>query len=103
MNLKGKQKRYLRAQAHDMRPLFQIGKDGLDENWLNQVIDAIDKHELLKVNILQNSLVEEDEAIEYIQTHSQIQVVQKIGRVLVLYKRSSKPQNRKYSSEVVKF
>ncbi|WP_178198416.1 ribosome assembly RNA-binding protein YhbY [Ligilactobacillus sp. Marseille-Q7487] len=102
MNLKGKQKRYLRAQAHDMRPLFQIGKDGLDENWLNQVIDAIDKHELLKVNILQNSLVEEDEAIEYIQTHSQIQVVQKIGRVLVLYKRSSKPQNRKYSSEVAK-
>ena len=52
MNLKGKQKRYLRAQAHDMRPLFQIGKDGLDENWLNQVIDAIDKHWLKKMKQL---------------------------------------------------
>ena len=43
MKLKGKQKRYLRAQAHGMRPLFQVGKEGLSANWLAQIEDAIEK------------------------------------------------------------
>ena len=52
MKLKGKQKRYLRSQAHGMRPLFQVGKEGLTANWLKQVEDAIEKRELLKINVL---------------------------------------------------
>ena len=42
MKLKGKQKRYLRSQAHGMRPLFHVGKEGLTANWLKQVEDAIE-------------------------------------------------------------
>ena len=56
--LRGKQKRYLRSQAHEMRPLFQVGKDGLSANWLKQIEDAIEKRELLKINLLQNTMVE---------------------------------------------
>ena len=76
MKLKGKQKRYLRSQAHGMRPLFQVGKEGLTANWLKQVEDAIEKRELLKINVLQNAIVEDEEVIEYIEDNSQIQVVQ---------------------------
>ena len=43
ISLRGKQKRYLRASAHDMRPLFSIGKQGLTQNWLDQLEDAINK------------------------------------------------------------
>ncbi|KRN85691.1 ribosome assembly RNA-binding protein YhbY [Ligilactobacillus acidipiscis] len=100
MTLRGKQKRFLRSQAHDLRPLFQIGKDGLSENWLINVKAAIEKRELLKVSILQNSLVDEDEVIEFVENNSSIQVVQKIGHVLVLYKKASDKENRVISTEV---
>lgn len=102
MKLKGKQKRYLRSQAHGMRPLFQVGKEGLTANWLKQVEDAIEKRELLKINVLQNSIVEDEEVIEYIEDNSQIQVVQKIGHVLVLFKQADKRENRSYSLEAAK-
>lgn len=100
MTLRVKQKRFLRSQAHDLRPLFQIGKDGLSENWLINVKAAIEKRELLKVSILQNSLVDEDEVIEFVENNSSIQVVQKIGHVLVLYKKASDKENRIISTEV---
>ncbi len=96
MKLKGKQKRYLRAQAHGMRPLFQVG------NWLAQIEDAIEKRELFKVNILQNALVEDEEVIAFIEDNTDIQVVQKIGHVLVLFKQADKRDNRSYSLEVTK-
>lgn len=102
MKLKGKQKRYLRSQAHGMRPLFQVGKEGLTANWLKQVEGAIEKRELLKINVLQNAIVEDEEVIEYIEDNSQIQVVQKIGHVLVLFKQADKRENRSYSLEAAK-
>lgn len=102
MELRGKQKRYLRAQAHDMRPIFQVGKEGLTENWLRQIEDAIEKRELLKISILQNALVEDEEVIEYIEENSRIQVVQKIGHTLVLFKQADKRENRSYSRDVAR-
>lgn len=102
MKLKGKQKRYLRSQAHGMRPLFQVGKEGLTANWLKQVEGAIEKRELLKINVLQNAIVEDEEVIEYIEDNSQIHVVQKIGHVLVLFKQADKRENRSYSLEAAK-
>lgn len=46
--MRGKQKRYLRSQAQNMRPIFQIGKDGLSSKWLKEVENAVDKRELIK-------------------------------------------------------
>ncbi len=102
MKLRGKQKRYLRSQAHSMRPFFQIGKDGIDKEWLKQVKNALEKRELIKVNILNNSLLETDEVQEYIEQNSDIQVVQVIGHTLVLFKRAQKPEHRHYSEEVAR-
>ena len=102
MNLRGKQKRYLRSQAHAMKPIFQIGKDGVDKKWLTQVKVAIEKRELIKINILNNSLLEPSDVQEYVESNSRIQVVQVIGHTLVLFKRADKKENRSYSNEVVK-
>lgn len=100
MKLRGKQKRYLRSEAHHLKPIFQIGKDGLSEVWLDEVLKALDKRELLKVNILQNSLVEVEEVKEFIENNSDAQVIQTIGNVLVLFKKSSKAGNQKISVKV---
>ncbi|KRL04743.1 ribosome assembly RNA-binding protein YhbY [Liquorilactobacillus oeni] len=100
--LTGKQKRYLKAQAHGMRPIFQIGKEGLTGQWFKQVINALDKRELLKVNVLQGSLINTKDAGTYIANHSEITVVQVIGHVLVLYRKSEHVQNRNFSVELQK-
>lgn len=96
MKLRGKQKRYLRSEAHHLKPIFQIGKDGLSEVWLDEVLKALDKRELLKVNILQNSLVEVEDVKEFIENNSDAQVIQTIGNVLVLFKKSDKAENQKF-------
>lgn len=100
IKLRGKQKRYLRSEAHHLKPIFQIGKDGLSEVWLDEVLKALDKRELLKVNILQNSLVEVEDVKEFIENNSDAQVIQTIGNVLVLFKKSDKAENQKISVKV---
>lgn len=100
MKLRGKQKRYLRSEAHHLKPIFQIGKDGLSEVWLDEVLKVLDKRELLKVNILQNSLVEVEDVKEFIENNSDAQVIQTIGNVLVLFKKSDKAENQKISVKV---
>lgn len=100
MKLRGKQKRFLRATAHDLRPMFSVGKNGLTKIWLDQLSGALDKRELIKVSILQNSDATVDEAKEFIESNTDIQVVQTIGRVMVLFKVSSDEDSREISKEV---
>lgn len=100
IKLRGKQKRFLRAQAHDMSPVFQIGKNGLSESVVTEYVDALSKRELMKVQLLQNTNVTPKEAAEFIEEHSEITVVQVIGNVLVLYLPAEEEKYQKYSLEL---
>lgn len=100
MQLRGKQKRFLRAQANHLQPIFAIGKEGLSANWLAQLDGALDRRELIKVNILQNAEVTPAEVKKMIEDHTNIQVVQVIGRVLVLFKVSANEGMRNLSEKV---
>ena len=102
MHLRGKQKRFLRAQANHLQPLFSVGKNGLTPAWLAQLSGALDKLELIKVSILQNADETTSEVKEYIESQSDIQVVQEIGRVLVLFKVAKDPELRQLSEQVEK-
>lgn len=100
MQLRGKQKRFLRSQSNHLQPLFSVGKDGLTDNWLAQLDGALDRRELIKVSILQNADVTTDEVREMIESKTDIQVVQVIGRVLVLFKVSANRDARDLSLRV---
>lgn len=102
MELRGKQKRFLRAQANHLQPIFAVGKEGLTDNWLNQLDGALDRRELIKVNILQNADVTTKEVQDFIESQTDIQVVQTIGRVLVLFKVSANKDARDLSAKVKK-
>lgn len=102
MHLRGKQKRFLRAQANHLHPLFSVGKNGLTPAWLAQLSGALDKRELIKVSILQNADETTSEVKAYIESQSDIQVVQEIGRVLVLFKVAKDPELRQLSEQVEK-
>ncbi|AIY83115.1 RNA-binding protein [Clostridium baratii] len=86
----GKQRAYLRGLANDMQPIFQIGKNGIEASFLNQVKEALEKRELIKIKVLENSGLEAREASDYICNELKCEGVQAIGSKIVLYKRSSK-------------
>ena len=100
--LTGKQKRFLRAEAHDMSPVFQIGKHDITEEIVNEYVDALSKRELMKVQVLQNSSMTAKEAAAFIEEHSEITVVKVIGKVLVLYLPAEEEKYQKYSTELPK-
>ncbi|CAG9619393.1 ribosome assembly RNA-binding protein YhbY [Sutcliffiella rhizosphaerae] len=86
--LTGKQKRFLRAEAHHLDPIFQVGKGGVNENMTNQISEALEARELIKVSVLQNC--EEDRKIvaEELVKGAKAQLVQVIGNTIILYKQS---------------
>lgn len=87
--LTGKQKRFLRAQANQIKPIFQVGKFGVNENMIAQIIDALEKRELIKINVLQNCAEDKYTVAEKIVAQTKAELVQIIGSHIVLYKESN--------------
>ena len=85
--LSPKQKAFLKSLAQKEKAKFQIGKEGLSDNLLTDALNYLNKHEIMKISILQNSDVEDEEVFEFFEDAG-IEIVQKIGRVVVLYKHS---------------
>lgn len=86
--LSGKQKRFLRALASKEKAIVIIGKDGLTYNLYDSLKKALNAHELVKVSILKTCDVEVNEAAIELSANSGSEIVQKIGRTIVLYKAS---------------
>lgn len=100
MSLRGKQKRFLRAQAHHLQPIFQVGKGGVSNPMITQIREALEKRELIKISLLQNTDEIADDVAGSLAEMINCEVVQVIGRVIVLYKPSSKEKYQKISKEV---
>src|SRR5690625_2040973 len=86
--LTGKQKRFLRAESHHEKPIIQVGKSGITDNMLIQIKDALEKRELVKVKLLQNSLEDKHEVAKTIADRAEAHIVQIIGNNIVFYKES---------------
>ena len=87
-----KQRIYLRSLAQKIKPTFQIGKDGLNENFRTDILNYLNKHELIKISILQNSYVEASDVEEFFK-EDDVEFVQHIGRCVILYKQSDDCKN----------
>ncbi len=88
----GKQKSYLRALAHELKPVFQIGKEGINDNMLTDIRNYLNKHELMKISVLQNCNDELDELAEVL-IECGFEVIQIIGKTIVLYMKSKNAKN----------
>ncbi|PHA00956.1 ribosome assembly RNA-binding protein YhbY [Bacillus pseudomycoides] len=86
--LTGKQKRFLRAQAHHLTPIFQVGKGGVNENMVKQIAEALEVRELMKISVLQNCEFDRHEVAEELAEGAKAELVQVIGNTIVLYKES---------------
>lgn len=86
--LSGKQKRFLRAEAHHLNPIFQVGKSGVNDNMIKQISDALEARELIKISVLQNCEEDKELVAEQLVKGTEAELVQIIGNIIVLYKRS---------------
>jgi RNA-binding protein len=87
--LTGKQKRYLRSEAHHLDPIFQVGKGGINDHMLKSIAEALEVRELLKVSILTNNTDDKHEVAEELAQGTGAELVQLIGKTVILYKAST--------------
>ena len=103
MELKGKERQFFKKEAHSIKPIFQIGKGGLSEEMIQQIQFAIEKRELIKVSLLQNTMEEPQEAAEVLAEQTGSTIIQVIGHTIVLYKQARSPKNRDISIRFAEF
>ena len=90
-----KQRAYLKGLAMNIDPIFHIGKGGLTTEYLEGVEEALEARELIKINVLKNCLDEPKELAYAIAENTMSEVVQVIGRKIVLYREARQPEKRK--------
>lgn len=88
--LTSKQKKYLRKEAHEMKPIFQIGKDGVGIKQAQSISDALSKKELIKVKLLDTCPQTVNEAAIELSAKTKADIVNTIGRTIILYRPSDK-------------
>ena len=85
-----KQRAYLRGLANTMEPIVHVGKDGVNDNMVKQLSDALEARELVKGTVLQNSPVTAREAIAALCEGTNAEPVQCIGNRFVVYRAREK-------------
>lgn len=81
-----KQRAYLKGLAMTMDPIIQIGKAGVTPELTASVAEALEARELIKLNVLQNCADDLRQMAETLAERTRGQVVQVIGKKIVLYK-----------------
>ncbi len=88
--LNSKQRAYLKSIAVHTDTIFQIGKGGINENMIEQISNALEARELIKLRVLDNSGYTSREAADEIAKEVDADVVQVVGTRFVLYRESKK-------------
>lgn len=83
-----KQRAYLRSLASTLEPVFQIGKSSLTPEVTEAVSEVFNNRELIKITVLKNCMEDPKEIGQMLGERTKSEVVQVIGRKIVLYKES---------------
>ncbi len=90
-----KQRSYLKGLAMNLEPVFQIGKSSLTPEVTAAVEEVLEARELVKITVLKNCLDDGRSIAEVLAERTRSQVVQVIGRKIVLYRPAKDPAKRK--------
>lgn len=85
-----KQRAYLRSLAQNLAPIFQIGKNGINDNQVEQISNALEARELIKINLLDSTPDDKHSIANELAEKTNSDVVQIIGKKITLYRRSEK-------------
>lgn len=90
-----KQRAFLRKMSHQLEPIFQIGKEGVTDTFIDGVDKALTKREILKVHILETALLDTRETCNYVAERLNAEPVQAIGNKFIIYRQSDEQKYRK--------
>ena len=93
--MNSKQRAYLKGLAMTMEPVLQIGKSSLTPEFTEAVSEALEARELSKINVLKNCADDGRELAQRLAERTRSQVVQVIGRKIVLYRPAKEEKKRK--------
>ena len=85
-----RQRAYLKSLASNLEPIFQIGKASVSPEVTEAVAEAFNNRELIKIAVLKNCFDDPKEIANMLAERTQSQVVQVIGKKIVLYKPDKK-------------
>lgn len=88
MELTSKQRAQLRGLANDLDTIVQVGKDGIGDNLVKQVSDALEARELIKVTVQKNAPLDAREACAELCQRVHAEPVQVIGNRFVIYRQA---------------
>ncbi len=81
-----KQRAYLKGLAMNTEPIFQVGKSSITPEYVEAVSEAFNTKELIKLTVLKNCMDDPKEIAETLAGRTGAEVVQVIGKKIVLYK-----------------
>ena len=87
-NMTSKQRAYLKSLAMKLDPVFNVGKASITPEFTTAIAEVLETRELIKISVLKNCLDEPREIAEVLAERTHSQVVQVIGKKIVLYKES---------------
>ncbi len=90
--LTGNQKSFLRGLAQRQSALFQIGKDALSDTLIQSVDNCLRTRELVKISVLKTAPEDVKELAFDLAMNTKSEVVQIIGRTIVLYRKAKEPK-----------
>ncbi len=86
ITLTGKQKRSLRALAHHIKPVVQIGNAGITPALLEKIDTELEFHEIIKVKLNQSNDIKAKEIADDLANGSNSTVFLIIGKTVGLYR-----------------
>ena len=93
MSINKEQRRKLKALAHHIKAFINIGKQGLNDGVIHSICEKIEKDELIKIKFSKNK-EDKDQLSKQIVGKTDSEQVSLIGHTLIIYKKSTNPQNR---------
>ena len=90
-----KQRSYLKGIAMTTEPIFQIGKSSVTPELTAAIAEALEARELIKITVLKNCLDDGKSIAQVLAERTHSQVVQVIGKKIVLYKPAKDESRRK--------
>ncbi len=90
-----KQRSYLMKLASGLDPAFHVGKASLTTEFEEAIKEILEARELVKIGVLKNCMDDPKEIAQTLAQDTRSEVVQVIGKKIVLYKQADDPAKRK--------
>lgn len=90
--LSNSQLKFLRGKAHSLKPVVMVGANGVTDNVLEEINNALNHHELIKIKVRAEEREEKQAMVEHICQQTKAEKVQLMGHNLSLYRKSANPK-----------